>query len=181
MRTNKMKTLFAADKPALGCSVMIPSVQTVEMLGYAGFDWVLIDMEHGTIGLETAELMAIAADAVGITPIIRPRNNSRAEICSVMDRGAAGVQVPHVNTAEQARRAVSAVKFGAGDCRGLAAGTRPDKYGLGEKMSSFVDRSNAESLVCIQIEHKAAVQNIDELLDVEDVEDVVMWGSRSQG
>jgi 4-hydroxy-2-oxoheptanedioate aldolase len=127
-------------------------------------------MEHGTIGLETAELMIMAAEAVGITPIVRPPGNSSALITAAMDRGAAGVQVPHVNTLEDARRAVAAVKFGPGDHRGLAAGTRPDRYGLAEAMPDFVQRSNEESLVCIQLEHASAIDNLDALLEVEGVD-----------
>ncbi len=149
---------------------MIPSPQIVEMAGHAGFDWVLIDMEHGTITLETAELMIMAAEAVGITPIVRPPSNSSADITAAMDRGAGGVQVPHVNTVEDARRAVAAVKFGPGDQRGLASGTRPDRYGLAEAMPDFVERSNAESLVCIQLEHGSAIDNLDGLLGVDEVD-----------
>jgi 4-hydroxy-2-oxoheptanedioate aldolase len=170
MRTNQMKAQLQSGKPALGCSIMIPSPQMVEMAAHAGFDWVLIDMEHGTIGLETAELMIMAAEARGITPIVRPRSNASAEITSVMDRGAAGVQVPHINTANDARRALAAVKFGAGDNRGLAAGTRPDSYGLGKAMPDFVRDANTQSLVCIQLEHAAAIENVDALLAVDDID-----------
>ncbi len=170
MRKNEMKARLQAGKPALGCSIMIPSPQMVEMAAHAGFDWVLIDMEHGTIGLETAELMCMAAEARGITPIVRPRNNASAEITSVMDRGAAGVQVPHINTANDARRALGAVKFGPGDNRGLAAGTRPDSYGLAKAMPDFVREANAQSLVCIQLEHAKAIENVDALLAVDDID-----------
>ena len=92
MRPNRMKEKIARGEPALGCSVMFPSPQIVEMLGHAGFDWVLIDCEHGSIGLGDVEVMAMAADAVGITPIARPRSNSPSDIQSVMDRGVMGVQ-----------------------------------------------------------------------------------------
>lgn len=170
MRPNKMKANFAIGDPAFGCSVMIPSPQIVEMIGHVGFDWVLIDMEHGTIGLESAELMIMAAESVGITPIIRPPSNSNTDIAVAMDRGAAGVQIPHINTAEDARRAVAAVKFGSGDHRGLAAGTRAERYGLGEAMPDFIERSNTETLVCIQLEHSTAIDNVDELLEVEEVD-----------
>jgi 4-hydroxy-2-oxoheptanedioate aldolase len=165
-----MKSLFAAGRPALGCSVMIPSPQVVEMVAHAGFDWVLIDIEHGTIGPETAELMVMAADAAGIAPIIRPRSNLPAEISAAMDRGAMGVQVPHVNTAADARAAVAAVKFGPGAMRGLAAGTRPDSYGLGGRMDAFAEAANAQSLVCVQLEHEAAIANVDEILAVAGVD-----------
>ena len=170
MKTNRMKAKLTAGEPALGCSIMIPSPQMVEMIAHAGFDWVLIDMEHGTIGLESAELMIMAAEASGITPIVRPRTNSAQDISSVMDRGAMGVQVPHINSAADARRAVAAVRFGPGDNRGLAAGTRPDSYGLGASMTDFVQRSNEESLVCVQLEHASAIENVDDILTVEGVD-----------
>lgn len=170
MRPNRMKSLLADGKPALGCSLMFPSPQLVEMLAHAGFDWVLLDCEHGSLSLADVEIMAMAADAAGITPIARPRSNSPADIQSVMDRGVAGVQIPHVNTADDARRAVQSVKFGPGAARGLAAGTRPDRWGLGARMPDFTEQANANSLVCIQIEHQQAVANIDEILAVDGID-----------
>jgi 2-keto-3-deoxy-L-rhamnonate aldolase RhmA len=170
MKPNRMKEKIARGEPALGCSVMFPSPHVVEMLGYAGFDWVLIDCEHGSIGLADVELMAMACDAVGITPIARPRTNAASDIQSVMDRGVMGVQVPHVNTAEDARNAVAAVKFGPGAARGLAAGTRPDSWGLGARMPDFAAAANAQSLVCVQLEHEAAIRNVDEILAVDGID-----------
>jgi 2-keto-3-deoxy-L-rhamnonate aldolase RhmA len=170
MRSNRLKEKLAAGAPAFGCSLMFPSPQIVEMLGHAGFDWVLLDCEHGSLSLADVEMMAIAADAVGITPIARPRSNASADIQSVLDRGVMGVQVPHVNTADDARRAVEAVKFGASSGRSLAAGTRPDRWGLGGKMADFTQAANAQSLVCVQIEHAAALPNIDEILRVDGVD-----------
>jgi 4-hydroxy-2-oxoheptanedioate aldolase len=170
MKPNRMKEKIARGEPALGCSVMFPSPQVVEMLGYAGFDWVLIDCEHGSLGPADVELMAMACDAVGITPIARPKSNAASDIQSVMDRGAMGVQVPHVNTAQDARRAVAAVKFGPGAARGLAAGTRPDSWGLGARMPDFTARANAQSLVCVQLEHAEALRNLDEILAVADID-----------
>jgi 2-keto-3-deoxy-L-rhamnonate aldolase RhmA len=170
MKPNRMKEKIARGEPALGCSVMFPSPQVVEMLGFAGFDWVLIDCEHGSIGLADVELMAMACDAVGITPIARPKSNTASDIQSVMDRGVMGVQVPHVNTADDARRAVAAVKFGPGAGRGLAAGTRPDSWGLGARMPDFTQAANAQSLVCVQLEHEEAIRNIDRILAVEGID-----------
>jgi 2-keto-3-deoxy-L-rhamnonate aldolase RhmA len=170
MKPNRMKEKIARREPALGCSVMYPSPQIVEMLGFAGFDWVLIDCEHGSIGLADAELMAMACDAVGITPIARPKTNSTSDIQSVMDRGVMGVQVPHVDTAEDARRAVASVKFGPGAARGLAAGTRPDSWGLGARMADFAREANAQSLVCVQLEHEEPLRNIDAILAVEGID-----------
>jgi len=170
MRPNRLKEKLLRGEPALGCSVMFPSAQVVEMLGYAGFDWVLIDCEHGSIGPADVELMAMACDAVGITSIARPKTNAATDIQAVMDRGVLGVQVPHINTGEEARRAVAAVKFGPGAQRGLAVGTRPDRWGLGGRLPDFAQAANAQSLICVQLEHEIAFGNIADLLAVEDID-----------
>lgn len=165
-----MKEKIARGEAVLGASIMFPSPQLVEMLAYAGFDWVLIDCEHGSIGLADVEVMAMAADASGIAAIARPRSNDAADIQSVMDRGVKGVQIPHINSRADAERAVAAVKFGPGAARGLAAGTRPDRWGLGTKLPDFAAAANAASLVCVQIEHQDAVRNIDDILKVDGID-----------
>ena len=171
MRDNPMKEMIRAGRPALGCSLMFPSPQLVEMLGHAGFDWVLLDCEHGSLSPADVEIMAMAANAVGITPIARPRSNSASDIQSVMDRGVSGVQIPHIDTRADAVRAVAAVKFGAGDGhRGLAAGTRPDNWGLGAKMPDFTAAANARSLVCVQLESAEAIRNSKDILTVPDID-----------
>jgi 4-hydroxy-2-oxoheptanedioate aldolase len=171
---NPMKEKIARGEAALGVSMMFPSPQLVEMLGHAGADWVLIDCEHGSIGPADVEVMCMAADACGITPIGRPRSNATADIQSILDRGVKGVQIPHINTKANAERAVAAVKFGhaanSGAGRGLAAGTRPDRWGLGARMPDFVAQANAASLVCVQIEDREAVANIDEILTVPGID-----------
>jgi 4-hydroxy-2-oxoheptanedioate aldolase len=167
---NPMKAKIASGGVALGVSLMFPSPQLVEMCAYAGFDWVLIDCEHGSIGLADVEVMAMAADASGIAAIARPRSNDAADIQSVMDRGVKGVQVPHVSSRADAERAVAAVKFGPGAARGLAAGTRPDRWGLGARMPDFTQAANAQSLVCVQIEDARAVASIDDILKVDGID-----------
>jgi len=170
MILNRMKTKFAAGEPAFGLSVMIPSPQVVESAAGMGFDWVLIDCEHGTIALESMELMVMAAEAAGVTPIVRPRTNSANDILQAMDRGAMGVQIPHVNTAEEARAAVAAVKFHPQGTRSLAVGTRASGYGFRGSMGDFVEETNKASLVCIQIEDEEALPNLDEILTVEGID-----------
>jgi 2-keto-3-deoxy-L-rhamnonate aldolase RhmA len=170
MRQNTMKAKLRAGEPALGLSVMIPSPQLVEMAAGLGFDWVLIDCEHGTIGLETVELMVMAAEASGVTPIVRPRSKDPQDILRVMDRGAAGLQVPHVTSAADAQAVLHAIKFHPIGRRSLAAGTRASGYGYRGSAGSFVEEANRESLVCVQIEDEEAVRNIDEILTVAEVD-----------
>ena len=170
MQGNRMKAKFAAGEPAFGLSVMIPSPQTVEMAAGLGFDWVLIDCEHGTIGVEGMELMVMAAEASGVTPIVRPTSNEASAIVQAMDRGAMGVQIPHIRTAAEARAAVEAVKFHPQGRRGLAAGTRASGYGFRGSMGEFTAEANRQTLVCIQIEDEEALPNVDEILKVEGVD-----------
>lgn len=170
MKPNRMKQKLLSGEPAFGVSVMFPSPHIVDIVGRLGFDWVLIDCEHGSISLESVELMVMAAESAGVTPIARPPVNFFESICQLMDRGVMGVQVPHVNTAEDARRAVEAVKYHPLGERGLAAGVRAANYGYGMSMSDYAEQSNTETLVCVQIEEAEAVRNIDEIVQVEGVD-----------
>lgn len=172
---NRLKQQLLAGQVALGVSVMIPSPQIVEMLGRLGFTWVLIDREHGTINRETMELMIMAANASGITPIVRPHSNEPLAILEAMDSGAQGVQVPHVSTAAAARAAVQAVKYHPLGERGLAVGTRSAGYGFGLAMSDYVTAANQESLVCIQLEDTEAIANLPEIAQVPGI-DVLFIG-----
>lgn len=175
MQKNLMKAKLLAGKPVFGVTMMFPAPQIVEMLGSLGFDWILIDCEHGTFSLESVEMMAMAAEASGLTPLARPLLNSPEAILQVMERGVMGVQVPHVNTVLEAKQAVEAVKYFPLGQRGLAAGTRPATYGLQLSMADYISQANRETLVCIQLEEKQALENLDALLQVEGV-DVLFLG-----
>jgi 2-keto-3-deoxy-L-rhamnonate aldolase RhmA len=170
MKQNRMKEKLRAGEPAFGVSVMIPSPQIVEMVGAAGFDWVLLDCEHGTLTLESVELMAMAAEACGITAIARPMTKSPEHILQVLDRGVMGVQVPHVNTAAEAREVLAAVKYHPQGRRSLAAGTRSAVYDSIGTLSDYVKAANEATLIAIQLEDQPAIENIDELLKIEDID-----------
>ena len=170
MKKNRMKEKLRAGEPVYGVSVMIPSPQIVEMVGAAGFDWVLLDCEHGTLTLESVELMAMAAEACGITAIARPVTRSAEHILQVLDRGVMGVQVPHVNTAEEARQVIAAVKYHPLGQRGLAAGTRAAVYDSHGTLADHVKAANEATLIAIQLEDEAAIRNIDELLKVDGID-----------
>ena len=172
---NVMKEKLLQGKAALGVSIMIPSIQLVEMAGKLGFDWVLIDCEHGAISLETAEYMIMAAEASGITPIVRPPKNDPETICSYMDRGAKGIQAPHIGSAEEAREIVNSVKYYPVGERSLAVGTRSARYGFGISLNEYSKQANDDILVCIQIEDKNGVENLKEIAAVDGI-DVMFVG-----
>jgi 4-hydroxy-2-oxoheptanedioate aldolase len=170
MKPNLMKARFERGEPAYGLNLMFPSPQIVEMIGKLGFDWVFIDLEHGSITIDQLDLLVMAADAAGITPIVRPSSNDPVAIGQVLDRGAQGIQVPHVDNADDARRAVAAARYHPLGERGLAGGTRASGYGVGFKPKDFIEASNREILVCVQLEHRNALAHIDEILKVEGVD-----------
>jgi 4-hydroxy-2-oxoheptanedioate aldolase len=170
MLKNRLKERLLSGQPAFGVSVMFPSPQVVEMIGRLGFDWVLIDCEHGSISPESVELMAMAAELAGVTPIARPWSNSPEAILRLMDRGVMGVQVPHVNTAADAKQAVEAVKFHPLGSRGMAAGTRSAGYGFAGSAADYAQEANREALVCVQLEEAEALRNLGDILQVEGVD-----------
>src|ERR671918_354603 len=170
MKKNRMKDKLRASEPVYGVSVMIPSPQIVEMIAAAGFDWVLLDCEHGTLTLESVELMAMAAEASGITAIARPATKSPHHILQVLDRGVMGVQVPHVNTKTDAHDVIAAVKYHPTGRRGLAAGTRAAVYDSHGPLADYVKAANDATLIAIQLEDREAIENIDDLLKIDEID-----------
>ena len=169
LRHNQMKQLIKSDKPAYGVSVQFPSPEIVEMIGELNFDWVMLDAEHGSITADNIGPMIMAAEIRGLTPIVRPENNDPSVINKYLDRGAMGVQVPHINTADEARSVVNACLYHPEGTRGLGGGRMAD-FGWGSPTSEYVKTANKQMLVCVQIEDVTAVENLDEILDVENID-----------
>ena len=118
MRENTLKQRLTAGHAAFGVMCTLSSPAVVEMLGHLGFDWILLDNEHGSITVDTAESCIAAAELTGMAPIVRPVGTRPEIIAPFLDRGAWGVQVPHVNMAEEARAVVRAVKYAPEGDRG---------------------------------------------------------------
>lgn len=176
MRTNTLKQKLREGKPAFGAMITFHSPPIVEMLGYMGFDWVLIDNEHGSITVDTSEEMIRAAELTGVAPIVRPVANRPDVIAPFLDRGAWGVQVPHVNTREEAEAAVAACKYHPDGIRGIFSGGRPAEYGLAGNTAKYAADANANTLVCLMLEEVEAIDNIDDIVKVKGV-DVLFIGS----
>jgi len=176
MRENTLKQRLQAGRAAFGVMCTFPSPPVVEMLGHLGFDWILLDNEHGSITVDSAEACIAAAELAGIAPIVRPVANRPEVIAPFLDRGAWGVQVPHVNTAEEARAAVDAVKYAPEGHRGIFSGGRPARYGFKGTTAEYAKAANRETLVCVMLEEVEAIDNLPELVAVPGV-DVFFIGS----
>ena len=176
MRDNTLKQRLQDGQAVFGVMITFPSATMVEMLGHLGFDWVLIDNEHGSITVDNSEDLVRAAEITGMAPIVRPVGNKPEIIAPFLDRGAWGVQIPHVNTAEEARAAVDAVKYPPVGHRGLFSGSRPGEYGFAGATADYVDEANHNTLVCLMLEEVEAIENLDEMVTVDGV-DVFFIGS----
>ncbi len=174
MRNNLAKERIRNGQPAVGLGFGFASAALVELAALAGFHFVFIDCEHGAMSVETVENLVRAAEAAGITPIARVPNQDPQTILRFLDAGVMGIVVPHIDTAEQARRAVASMKYPPLGERGLA-GVRIASYGSGMPMAEYVKWANEQTMVIPLIESKTAVENIDEIVKVDGV-DVLMIG-----
>jgi len=141
----------------------------VELIGHIGFDFVLVDAEHGPAEVESCEHMVRAADSVRIPIFIRVAMNIRQNILRYLDIGAQGVQLPRVNTRTEAEAVVQAVKYPPQGRRGLAA-MRAADYGLKMPLKDYTIMANKENLIVVQVETMEAVKNLNDILAVEGID-----------
>jgi 4-hydroxy-2-oxoheptanedioate aldolase len=174
LQKNALKAKLKAGTPCLGAFINFPSPQAVEICGLAGLDFVIIDAEHGPMSVESCESMVRAAQLAGTTPIVRVVQNVPQVILRYLDIGSAGVQLPMINTVQDAEQAVIAVKYYPEGRRGLA-GTRAASYGVGPALSDYVVQANAETMLITHVETVQAVDALPQVLRLDAV-DVVFIG-----
>lgn len=171
MKPNRFLCTLRSGGRVIGPFIMIPSPELVEIAGHAGFDFVIIDMEHGPVSYEGAADMCRAADAVEITPIIRVQENNPKLILRALEVGAKGLLIPWVNNRREAEQVVSAAKCYPDGQRGWAPITRGYDYGrLGAERSDVLQYVNEHIAVCLQIETREGVNNREEICSVDGVD-----------
>ncbi len=168
-----LKIALKAGKSIVGSFVTLPAAGVAEVMALAGFDLLVIDTEHGPFGVETAENLVRGAQIGGVPSIVRVPDSQPATILKALDIGAAGVQVPLVNTAEDARRVVWPAKYHPEGGRGMAL-MRSSRYTASQPATYFA-RANAETFVVAHCETMEAVNNLPEILAVPGI-DVVFVG-----
>lgn len=171
---HRLRLKLEAKEPALGLIVNFPSAWFVDMAAVMGFDFVLIDAEHGPLTAQSAEIMIRAAEAANISPIVRVPANLPHEILRYLDIGATGIQIPHVENAVQAAAAVSAIRYPPEGERGLAAITRAAGYGIDIPVRDYMALANREVLCLPMVETALAAANIDEIAATEGVDAVII-------
>jgi 4-hydroxy-2-oxoheptanedioate aldolase len=174
LKPNALKARLRAGDPAFGLIASIPTPVAVEMIGEAGFDFVIIDTEHVAINPETIENMIRAAETVGVTPLVRVSSADPKEILRVLDGGAMGIVMPAVESVVQMRVLVEACRYFPAGNRSLGSG-RAGAFGR-DSLADYVVHANDEILVVPMIETRQGVEHIAEMLAVPGI-DMVLEGA----
>lgn len=164
MKENRIKTLLSKGLSIFGTTVQTASPEAVEMVGHAGFDYVMIDMEHGTLDLSMVVQMLRAAEVVGLATAVRVPDHTPSLIMRVLDAGASTILAPHVSTAAQAEALAQSIKYGPRGRRGACPYTRATGH-FTEDWPQFSSRSNRETLLWGIIEDVEGVDNIDAIVE----------------
>jgi 4-hydroxy-2-oxoheptanedioate aldolase len=174
-RVNMLKQRLRAGKRALGCWTVLGSPPVIELLAFCGFDYLLLDQEHG-FGEPSALLQSLQAMSAtpSCTSIVRVPSNDPNYLKRVLDAGVEGVMIPNILTADDARAAVAACRYPPLGRRGSALGSaRASDYGI--RSSDYRSAAADELLIVCQIESVQAVGNIDAIAAVDGV-DVLFIG-----
>ncbi|MBM4188252.1 MAG: aldolase [Gemmatimonadetes bacterium] len=167
---NMLRQRLAEGRLAVGtmiAEVRQPSI--MQALRNAGFDWAIIDNEHGVFSNETIAELGRAGRWVGVTPIVRVPALSYEFITQALDGGAQGVMLPRVTSVDQVRAAVAAVKYPPVGARGSATGRGHTEFKSGDVTAMMAD-SNRETMVVVQIETKEAVDAVEQIVAVPGVD-----------
>jgi 2-keto-3-deoxy-L-rhamnonate aldolase RhmA len=142
-----------------------------EIMARAGFDWLVVDLEHSVITIREAGELIRVIDLCGVAPLVRLSANDPVQIKRVMDAGAHGIIVPMVNSAEEAGRAVEALRYPPKGHRGVGL-ARAQGYGTG--FAAYAEWLQRESIVIVQVEHIKAVENLEAIMAVDGVDGFIV-------
>lgn len=166
-----LKQSLKKNELSIGSWITMGNSSIVEIMATAGFDWLTIDMEHSAITLDIAQNLIATIKANKMDAIVRVGKNDDLIIKRVMDAGADGVIVPMICNKKDAEHAVASVKYPPLGNRGVGL-ARAQKYGIGfDKYKEWV---NTSSVVIAQIEHKDAVENIEDIINVDGIDGVII-------
>jgi 4-hydroxy-2-oxoheptanedioate aldolase len=171
---NLLKKKLENKSNIIGPFMKLPSPAVVEIAALAGFDFVIIDCEHGPLNMLEAENMIRAAHLSNMSAVIRVGENNPNMISRALDIGADAVQIPQISTKEDAINAVKSSKFSPLGERGVCKYVRAAGYSSMDK-SEYFKYANENTLVIIHIEGLEGIENLDQILEVEGI-DVIFIG-----
>lgn len=164
---NKLKN----NQLTIGSWIMIGNAMNVEVMALAGFEWLVVDIEHTSIDLQTTENLIRTIQSKNIKALVRVSKNEEVVIKRILDMGADGIIVPMVCSKEDAIQAVNYAKYPPQGKRGVGL-YRASSYGT--KFEEYKKWVNEELVIIAQIEHIDAVNNIDEILQVDGIDATII-------
>jgi 4-hydroxy-2-oxoheptanedioate aldolase len=169
----QLKARLRNKEAVIGCWLNLGSAVTAEIVALAGFDWVLIDLEHGAGGEQDVIAQLQAISATPTAALVRVESHDKRRIHRVLDMGAEGVICPHIDDALQAREAVDGIRYPPHGSRGVAKMVRAT--GFGKDFNAYYAQSNDEILGVMQVESPEALLHLDEIAAMDGV-DVLFIG-----
>jgi 4-hydroxy-2-oxoheptanedioate aldolase len=165
--------LFAPDRATtpLGTWLKIASGEPTEIMAFAGFDFVVVDLEHAPLDLLTAYRLINSAAALGMVPLVRVPDKTASTIQKLLDAGAMGVLVPHVDTVEQAAAVGRACRFPPHGSRGAGGTSRAGAWGL-RASADYLGTGNDDVLCIPQLESVEAIEAAPEMLALDAIDAV---------
>ena len=167
MKKVPFKDRIRSGLPTVGSWITLGHPGIAEIMANAGFDWLVVDLEHSVIAIDTAGDLIRVIDLCGVGALVRLTSNQPDQIKRVMDAGAHGIIVPMVNSAGDAERAVAAVHYAPIGNRGVGL-ARAQGYGPG--FHEYLAWQQDGPLVVVMIEHKDAIANLRDILAVRGVD-----------
>ncbi len=169
LQRNEFKHAIKAGKVQIGLWNSLCSNIVTEVVGYSGFDWLLLDTEHSPNELPAVMSQLQSVQRGTATPIVRPAWNDPVLIKRILDIGAQSILVPFVQNAEEARKAVAATRYPPEGIRGITTSGRAARFG---RVKDYVKKANAEICLLVQAETREALDNLEAIASVEGVDGV---------
>ncbi|MFL2703555.1 MAG: HpcH/HpaI aldolase family protein [Gammaproteobacteria bacterium] len=166
-----LKTKIKNNNLTLGSWITLYHPAIAEIMANSGFDWLTVDLEHSVISIREAEELIRVISLSGVSPLVRLTSNDRNQIKRVMDAGSHGIIVPMVNSAEEARKAVEAVHYPSEGKRGVGLARA---QGYGTNLETYMKWLKDESIIIVQIEDIKAVDNLEEIFSVNNIDGYII-------
>lgn len=175
IKSNPLKALWAEGKPAFGTWVTLcPHPRVIKIFAAAGFDFVILEMEHTDFSFETIGTLAMLAREAGICPIVRPPGTLKPhDMTRALDAGAQGLLLPSIDTAEQMQAIVHATKYYPDGMRPMNLRGPHTDYAPG-KPADIIAHVNAHTMLIIMVETQRSIDNLDAILAVKGVDGVMI-------
>jgi 4-hydroxy-2-oxoheptanedioate aldolase len=169
---NRLRKQWREGRPTFGAIATIPSIQTVQIMARSGFDWIVVDLEHGPIDLGSAHAMIVATSGTPCIPLARIAANEPWLAKAPMDIGALGINFPMICSREDAEKAVRSVRYPPRGDRLWGPFHAPFRWGV--SMQDYMTTADDDMICMITIEHVEAVNRIDQIMAVPGIDVAVI-------